>query len=98
MARMARTARQRAALRKAQLASARKRKGRGKKKTLKQRWQKGHSGAGAIHRRRKAQWKSGRKRDKLKVIYKTGVLGYGGVAHGVSYLRDRNRNKKRRRK
>ena len=92
---MARTARQRAALRKAQLASARKRKGRGKK-TLKQRWQKGHSGAGAIHRRRRDQWRSGRKRDKLKVIYKSGVLGGGGAAHAVSYLRDRNRKKKRR--
>ncbi len=90
------TAKQRAALRKAQLASARKRKG--KKKTLKQRWQKGHSGAGAIHRRRKAQWKSGRKRDKLKVIYKSGILNGGGLAHVVSYARDRRRKSRRGRK
>lgn len=55
----------------------------------KKRYQKGHKGAGAIHRRRKAQWNSGRKRDKAKVIYKTGIMPYGYIAHAGSYAADR---------
>lgn len=58
-----------------------------KKKTLKQRYQKGESGAGAIHRRRAKQWKSGKKRDKAKVLYKSSGLGLTGghIVHAASY-------------
>lgn len=83
----------RAALKKAQAASARKRRKGGGRKSLKKRYQKGQTGAGAIHRRRAAQWNSGRKRDKLKVIAKSGSYG-GGITHAVSYAR----NKKRKRR
>ena len=91
-----RTAKQKAALRKAQLASARKRKGRGRgRKTLKQRWKKVQTGAGAIHRRRKAQWNSGRVRDKAKVVLKSGSTG-GGTIHLISYARNSRRKKRKR--
>lgn len=82
------TPRQRAALKKAQIASANKRRGTGKKKTLKQRYQKGESGPGAIHRRRQAQWNSGRQSDKAKVLYKSGSQG-GAAIHAISYGRDK---------
>lgn len=89
-----------AAIRKAQAASASKRRGTGKKKastgrkrkSVKARYQKGHSGAGAIHRRRKAQWNSGKKRDKAKVIAKS-FNNAGAMVHAVSYARDQSRSK-----
>lgn len=59
--------------------------------SLKRRYQKGHKGAGAIHRRRRDQWNSGRKRDKAKVIAKTGFNTYSAGAHAISYARDRRR-------
>lgn len=62
------------------------------KKTLKQRYQKGHKGAGAIHRRRRDQWNSGRKRDKLKVLAKSTSYA-GGTAHAASYVRHRRARK-----
>lgn len=65
------------------------------KKTLKQRYQKGHTGAGAIHRRRRDQWNSGRKRDKAKVLYKSSFnYGGGAVIQGVSMVRNNRVNKK----
>lgn len=60
----------------------------------KKRYKKGQSGKGAIHRRRAAQWNSGRKRDKAKVLVKTGVLPYGAATHGVSYVRSRSAPRK----
>lgn len=66
-------------------------------KTLKQRYQKGHRGPGAIHRRRKAQWNSGRKRDKAKVLYKSGTYA-GGIAHATSYVRHKRRVRKKARR
>lgn len=66
--------------------------------SAKKRYQKGHKGAGAIHRRRKAQWSSGRKRDKAKVIYKSGIFVYGAPTHAVSFIRNEHLKSKRKRK
>lgn len=51
---------------------------------VKKKYQKGHSGAGAVHRRRRDQWNSGRKRDKAKVIVKTGIVPGGQYVHAFS--------------
>lgn len=69
-----------------------------KKKTLKQRYQKGEKGAGAIHRRRAKQWKSGRKRDKAKVIAKTGFGPLWAGVHAASYANNKRVQRKKRKK
>lgn len=62
----------------------------------KKRYQKGQTGKGAIHRRRRDQWNSGRKRDKAKVILKSGSSG-GAAMHAVSAIRNRNAQNKGKR-
>lgn len=103
------TAKRRAALRKAQLASARKRKGRGKGRVrragreVKRRYQAGHTGPGAYHRRKKDYWNSsgyykhsfggkGRKAGKIQRGYRkvntvAGINHLSLAVHGASLYR-----------
>ena len=64
---------------------------------LKRRYQKGEKGAGAIHRRRAKQWKSGRKRDMAKVVAKSGSYG-GAAVHAVSFARHKRAQKRKKRR